>query len=147
VAIVTGFVVLYGMITARRFDGWTSPFLATTVATSVTGFFFPFERFLPSHAIGILSLLILAVAYATRSVHQRTGAWGRTYVATSVLALYLNVFVLIVQLFRKAPSLQALAPTQTEPPFQFTQLAVLILFAVLGTRAAARFRREPARTF
>src|SRR5690349_5258529 len=99
--IAAGFVVVYGLLSMRRFDRWTTLFLATTVATSVTGFFFPYHGFTPAHAVGILSLVVLAIAiYALRSRHLERG-WGRTYVVTATLALYFNVFVLVVQLFQK----------------------------------------------
>jgi len=136
-----GFVVLFGMLTAKRFDGWTRLFLWTTLATSATGFFFPLHRLLPSHIVGIVSLVVLAIAIRAHSRLQLPGAWRRTYVVTAVIALYLNVFVLIAQLFMKVPPLKALAPTQSEPPFQVTQLAVLVLFIVLGTLAVKKFPR------
>jgi hypothetical protein len=145
VGIGSGFVVLQGLLNAKRPDGWTTLFLSTTVATSVTGFMFPFVRFLPSHAFGILSLALLAVAiYALYNRHL-AGAWARIYIVTSVTALYLNVFVLIVQLFQKVAPLRALAPTQSEPPFLAAQLFALVLFAMLGTRAARKFHHEPQR--
>jgi hypothetical protein len=143
VGIGSGFVVVYGLLGSKRFDGWTTLFLATTVATSVTGFFFPFHSFLPSHALGILSLMVLALAILGRYRFRLAGGWRRTYVVSAVIALYLNVVVLIVQLFRKVPALQALAPTQSEPPFQVVQLAALLLFAALGIRAAIKFHTEP----
>ena len=146
VGIGAGFVVVYGLLTPRRFDGWTKLFLTTTVATSVTGFMFPVHQFLPSHAIGILSLIVLAIAIAARYRFGLAGAWGRTYVVTALIALYFNVFVLVVQLFRRVPALKEIAPTQSEPPFQMAQLAVLLIFAFLGTRAVIKFRGEPLRT-
>lgn len=136
-----GFVVLFGMLTAKRLDGWTKFFLWTTVATSVTGFFFPFHRLLPSHIVGIVSLIVLAIAIRTYSRLHLPGAWRKTYVISAVIALYLNVFVSIAQLFLKVPALKALAPTQSEPPFQITQLVVLVLFIVLGALAVKRFPR------
>jgi hypothetical protein len=145
VGIGAGFVVVYGLLTSRRFDGWTMLFLATTIATSVTGFFFPFKEFLPSHAVGIISLFILAIAVLARYRFGLAGGWRRTYVITAVIALYLNVFVLIVQLFLKVPPLRAIAPTQTEPPFKIAQLAALVVFTVLTIRAALKFRVESAR--
>jgi uncharacterized membrane protein len=113
------------------------------VATSVTGFLFPFHRFLPSHAVDIKSLILLAIAiYALYGLHL-AGAWRRIYAVTAVLALYLNVFVLIAQLFAKVPALKALAPTQSEAPFKEAQLAALVAFVVLTILAAVRFRGEP----
>jgi hypothetical protein len=143
VGIGSGFVVVYGMLASKRFDGWTVIFLTTTAATSVTAFLFPFHGFLPSHGVGILSLIVLAIAIPARYRFRLEGGWRRTYAVTAVIALYLNVFVLIVQLFMKVPSLNALAPTQSKPPFQITQLAGLLFFAVLTVRAAIKFRGEP----
>src|SRR6267143_5534836 len=117
VGILSGFVVLAGFLTAKRSNGWTALFLTTTALTSVTGFLFPFHKFLPSHAVGIVSLIVLAVAIFARYVRQLAGAWRGIYVVTAVIALYLNVFVLIAQLFQKVPALKAMAPTQSEPPF------------------------------
>jgi hypothetical protein len=142
IGIVTGFVVVYGMLTARRLDGWTSLFLWTTVATSVTGFMFPVQKFLPSHGVGILSLIVLALAIMARNRYRMSGGWRRTYVITSLIALYFNVFVLIVQLFEKVPALKELAPTQSEPPFQVAQLTALVLFIAVGVRATMKFRLE-----
>src|SRR5258708_29945627 len=93
VGIASGFVVVYGLLNSKRFDGWTAVFLATTVATSVTGFMFPFHQFLPSHAVGILSLIVLAIAILARYRFHLLGGWGRTYVITAAIALYFNVFV------------------------------------------------------
>ena len=144
VGIGSGFVVLYGLFAAQRLDVWTAIFLASTVATSVTGFFFPFERFLPSHAVGIVSLLVLAVVILARYTFHLAGAWRRVYVVGAVIALYLNVFVLIAQLFLKVRALKDLAPTQSEPPFLLAQVVFLALFVVFAIIAAMRFRNEPA---
>ena len=146
VGIASGFVVVYGLIASKCLEGWTALFLWTTVATSVTGFLFPVHHFLPSHGVGIVSLIVLAIAILARYRFRLAGGWRRTYVIAAVIALYLNVFVLIVQLFRKVPSLNAIAPTQSEPPFQVSQLIALLVFAVLATRAAMKFRGEPPRT-
>jgi hypothetical protein len=140
----SGLVVLYGLLTARRLDRWTAFFLATTLATSVTGFFFPFVHFLPSHAVGLVSLVVLAATLFARYVRHLERAWRSIYVIGAVLALYLNVFVLVVQSFMKVPALKAMAPTQSEPPFQIAQLAVLALFVVLAVAATLRFRVEPS---
>jgi hypothetical protein len=142
VGIGSGFVVLWGLVTSKRLDGWTALFLATTVATSVTGFGFPFHRLLPSHIVGILSLVVLAIAIAARYRFHLAAAWRPIYVVGAAVALYLNVFVLVAQLFSKVPGLKALAPTQSEPPFLVTQLIVLALFVALTIVAAMRFRNE-----
>jgi len=145
IGIASGFVVLYGLLQARQFAGWTKLFLTTTIATSVTGFFFPFRGFTPADGVGIVSLIVLGLAVLALYRFNLAGGWRRTYVITSVIALYLNFFVLIVQSFQKIPALNALAPTQSEPPFQITQLLALLAFIGLGIRAAIKFRAEPLR--
>jgi hypothetical protein len=144
VGIGSGLLVLFGLFNSKPLEGWTKVFLATTAATSVTGFFFPFHGVTPGIVVGILSLILLAVSVFARYLRGMTSAWRKTYVITAVAALYLNVFVLVAQLFQKVPSLKALAPTQSEPPFAITQAAVLTLFAVLGFLAVRRFRGAPA---
>jgi hypothetical protein len=138
--IAAGFAVLFGMLNAKRLDGLTAVFLAATVATSATGFFLPAPHFLPSHAIGILSLIVLAIAILARYVRHLAGAWRKTYVIAAVIAQFFNCFVLVVQLFLKVPSLNAMAPTQSEPPFVVAQVVLLLLFVVLGFRAVSGFR-------
>lgn len=144
-AIASGFVVIAAFLKAKEIDGWTKTFLATAVLTTVTGFFFPFHGFTPAIGVGIVSMIILAVAIFARYFRVLTGVWRKTYVVAAVVALYLNVFVLVAQLFQKVPSLKALAPTQSEPPFAGAQLAVLALFIGLGIQAARKFRDEVAR--
>jgi len=142
--ILAGFVVTFGLLTSRPSKGWTALFIWTTVATSATGFLFPFHRFLPSHAVGILSLLVLTIAiYALYGKHL-TGSWRKAYAVNAMIALYLNVFVLIAQLFAKVPALKAQAPTQSEAPFKEAQLAALLAFVVLTILAAIKFRGQPA---
>jgi hypothetical protein len=143
--ILSGFVVVGGFLTAKRRDGWTAFFLTTTVLTSVTGFLFPFHKFLPSHAIGIVSLLVLAVTIPGLYVFHLSGPWRHTHVIGAVISLYLNVFVLIAQFFIKIPALKALAPTQSEPPFLRTQVVVMLVFIVLAILAAKRFPAEAVR--
>src|SRR2546428_1532431 len=130
--IMSGLVVLYGLLTADPMNRWTAIFLATTVATSATGFGFPFERLLPSHIVGAISLVVLAVAIVARYVKHLAGAWRLGYVIAATLALYFNVFVLVVQLFRRVPAMHDLTPSQSEPPFAVAQLVVLVLFVGLG---------------
>jgi hypothetical protein len=144
--ILAGFVVMFGFFAAKQIHGWTALFIWTTVATSITGFLFPFHKFLPSHAIGILSLLVLTIAiYALYGKHL-VGGWRKAYAITAMIALYFNVFVLIAQLFMKVPALKVLAPTQTEPPFKEAQLAALVAFVVLTILAAIKFRSEPVKS-
>lgn len=140
IGIFTGVIVLFGMMAQKRLDGWTKWFLASTVLTSVTGFFFPFHGFTPATGLGIISLLVLAVAIYARYPRQLVGNWRWVYVVTAVVALYFNVFVGVVQSFEKIPALHALAPTQTEQPFKSTQLVVLVIFVMFGILATIRFR-------
>ena len=142
VGILAGLVVVGGLMAGVRFDGWTVVYLVTTVLTNVTGFGFPFETLLPSHIVGGISLILLPVAIAARYWKHLAGAWRRVFVMTTVVALYLNVFVLLVQLFRKIPALVVVAPTQKESAFVATQLLVLALFVALGKAAVRGFRAE-----
>jgi hypothetical protein len=144
VGIFSGLGVLALMMEGRDRPSWTTVFLITTVLTSVTGYFFPFTRLLPSHVVGAVSLVVLAVVLYARYVRAEQGRWARVFVVGSVLALWLNVFVLVAQLFAKVPALHDLAPTQTEPPFGVTQLVVLAVFVMLGLRAMKRARTAPA---
>jgi hypothetical protein len=144
VGIFAGLVVAGGLVAGKRLDGWTGLFLVTTVLTNVTGFGFPFVSFLPSHAVGILSLVVLCAVIVARYWKHLAGAWRRIYVIGAVLALYLNVFVLLNQLFRRIPALVVAAPSQKEPPFLATQLVVLALFVWLGRAAVKGFRGEAA---
>jgi len=143
VGIGSGLVFLYGLLSGKKFDGWTVLFLTTTVATSVTGFGFPFHGPTPGFIVGIISLIVLAIAILALYSFHLAGAWRSIFVVSSILALYLNVFVFVAQSFQKTPFLKALAPTQTEPPFLVSQLVVLAVFVVLTIRALKRFRMEP----
>jgi hypothetical protein len=144
VGIASGVVVLFGMFDARRLNGWTLLFLVTTVLTSATGYLLPADRLLPSHVVGAISLVLLAAAIVARYPKRLEAQWRAVYAATAVASLYLNVFVLIVQLFQRVPPLKALAPTQTEAPFAVAQLLALTIFAAAGVLAVVRFREEGA---
>ncbi len=146
IGILSGFAVALGLLASKRLDGWTALFLASTAASVVTGFLLPAHRFLPSHAFGILTTIALALAIYARYGRNFAGAWRVTYVVSAMLALYLNTFILVVQLFEKEPALEALAPTKSEPPFKVTQLVVLAVFIVLTIAAAKRFRNTQAHT-
>jgi hypothetical protein len=139
VGLVSGFVVLKGLLASQRLEGWTALFLITTVLTSVTGFGFPFDHFLPSHWVGVISLVLLLIAIVALYVLRLAGPWRWIYVATAMAALYLNAFVAVAQAFMKISFLQPLAPTQSEPPFLIAQLVVLAVFIVLGIVAARKF--------
>lgn len=138
--IIAGLVVVGGLVAGRRLDGWIGFFLVTTVLTSVTGFFFPFVAVGPPHIVGVLSLVVLVPCLAAFYWKQLAGGWRTVFVVTAVVALYLNVFVLVVQLFTKTPPLALLAPTQKEAPFALTQALVLALFVYIGWSALRGFR-------
>ena len=140
-AILSGLVVLLAMIANRKADGGLAAFfLLTTILTSVTGFFFHSKAIGPPHIVGVISLVVLAVTLIAIYGRRLAGIWRGVFVITAVLALYLNCFVLVVQLFQKIPSLNAFAPTGTEPPFIAAQGATLVLFLVLGFLAFRRFQ-------
>ena len=140
IGIVSGLVVMIGLLSGKRLNGWTALFLLSTVLTSVTGLLFPFHGFTPGIGLAIISLVILAIAIFARYLRKLVNAWRWIYVVTAMLALYLNVFVLVAQLFQKVPALNAVARTQSEPPFAITQLIVLLLFVLLTVLAVIKFR-------
>jgi hypothetical protein len=144
VGIATGFVVVYSMLNANRLSIWTAIFLATTVLTSVTGFFFPFEKLLPSHIFGVISLAVLVPTLLALYLFHLAGPWRWVYVVGALVALYLNTFVGVVQAFLKIAPITALAPTQSEPPFLIAQLLLLAIFVGLGVLAVRSFRPGPA---
>lgn len=139
-ALGAGFIVLGGMLASNPLKRCTAFFLTTTFLTSATGFFFPLNGFTPAVAVGILSILVLGAAGYALYLRHLVGGWRKVYVITALVALYLNTFVLIAQLFQKVPALKELAPTQSEPPFAVTQGIVLLLFLGVGTAAVLRFR-------
>ena len=143
IGIFAGLVVAGGLAGGKRLGRWALVFLVTTTLTSVTGFGFPFVTLLPSHIVGIVSLVVLAAVVVAQYVKHFAGAWRRIHAAGVVLATYLNTFVLVVQLFRRLPALIVSAPTQSEPPFAITQLLVLALFVWLGVAADRAFRAAP----
>jgi len=142
--IVAGLVVAGGLVTGTRLDRWAAVFVVTTVLANASGFGFPFVKVIASHVVGALSLVVLAAVIVADYVKHLVGPWRTTYAVGAVLATYLNVFVLVAQLFKRIPVLFLLAPTQSEPPFAFTQLLVLALFVWLGVAAVKGFRRAPA---
>ena len=143
IAIASGFVVIFGLVGGKRL-GLTGTFLTTTVLTSVTAFMFPFEKVTPGIKLGIISMVVLAITIAALYAFHLAGAWRSTYAVGATMALYLNCFVLIAQLFEKVPALHELAPTGSEPPFLVAQLVLLAGFIALGTFATKGFRHQAA---
>jgi len=139
IGIAAGLVVVAGMIGSSRLAGWTALFLMSTILTSATGFLFPRDQVLPSHIVGVLSLVVLAIAVLALYVNRLERKWRRIYVVTALVALYFNVFVAVVQAFQKVPFLNALAPTQSDPPFVIAQLVVLVAFIAIGFAAVRAF--------
>jgi len=144
IGIGSGLVVMYGLLTSKLLNRWTTLFLVSTALTSITGFLFPFEHVTPGIVVGVLSLIVLAVAIVGRYSLRLSGAWRGVYVATAAIALYFNVFVLVVQSFEKVPALKALAPTGKEAPFAAVQLIVLAAFLVATVLAVKGFHPESA---
>src|SRR6478672_787190 len=140
VAIGSGLIVMGGMFASHRLPVTTALFLFTTALTSVTGFLFPIHGLTPALGVGILACVILAVALFALYKEHLVGGWRWIYVITAIVSLYLNVFVLVAQSFMKVAALNALAPTQSEPPFAITQAAILVIFILIGLIAAANFR-------
>ena len=145
VAIGSGLIVVGGMFASATLPGTTALFLFTTALTSITGFMFPIHGFTPALGVGVLACLILIVALVALYKEDLVGAWRWIYVIAAVISLYLNVFVLVAQSFMKIPALNALAPTQSEPPFAITQAIVLAIFIVIALIAVANFRPVAAR--
>ena len=139
VAIGSGLIVVGGMFASHKLPGTTALFLFTTALTSVTGFLFPIRGFTPALGVGILACVILAVALFALYKEHLVGAWRWIYVITALVSLYLNVFVLVAQSFMKVSALNALAPTQSEPPFAITQAVVLVIFILIGLIAVVKF--------
>jgi hypothetical protein len=144
IGIGSGLIVLFGMFGGKRLNGMTVLFLAATVLTSLTGFGFPIEHVTPGIILGVLSLIVLAIAIPARYTFRMSGKWRSIYVIAAVIALYFNCFVLIAQSFLKIPSLHALAPTGHEPPFAIAQGVLLALFIVAGIRAVKKFLPDQA---
>jgi hypothetical protein len=142
IGIVAGFAVVAGMFGSKTVNGWTAIFLAATVLTSVTGFLFPVDKVLPSHIVGVVSLVVLAIAIVAIYGYHLARSWRWIYVVTAVISLYLNVFVLVAQGFLKVGFLHALAPTGSEPAFIVAQAIVLVIFIALGIKAVRSFHPE-----
>jgi hypothetical protein len=142
IGILSGLVVLYGLMSGSLSGVWNAVFLSTTILTSLSGF--PLEPFGfdPPRAVGVISLVLLALAVAAYYAFHLAGAWRWIFVGSAIAALYLNVFVLVAQAFMKLPALKALAPTQSEPPFVVSQAVVLLAFIALGVRAVIKFHPE-----
>jgi|SRR5450756_322350 len=145
IGIVSGIIVMFGLLGSNRMPGMTAIFLLSTILTSATGFLFPFEKLLPSHMVGILSLVLLAIACLALYVMKLSGPWRLVYVLTALVSLYFNVFVLVIQSFLKVPALTALAPGNppSGPVFAVVQGIVLVFFVVVIIGAMRRYRPLP----
>jgi hypothetical protein len=139
-AIASGFAVLKGWLNRKLTPPWVNFFLVMTALTSVTGFFFPFHGFTPAIGFGIVLMIVLAFAAYALTAKKLEGGWRTTFVVNSLIALYLNTFVLVVQLFLKVPFLKTIAPTQASPPFGIAQGLVFVIFLILSIRAVRRIR-------
>ena len=143
VALASGVVVVRHLLAARVPPGITALFLATTVATSVGGFLFPFRQIGLGHIVGTMSLFVLLPTVMALYGFRLAGAWPWIYASGAVAALYLNTVIAVTQIFAKAPLLRPFATGLTAPAYLLTQAAVALLFVVLGVLAARRFHPEP----
>jgi hypothetical protein len=145
IGIVAGIIVMFGLLGSNQMPGWTAIFLLFTILTSATGFLFPFEKLLPSHMTGILSLVLLAISCIALYGMKLSGAWRWIYVVTAMISLYLNVFVLVIQSFLKIPALTALAPGNppSGPVFAVVQGIVLLFFVIVTIGTVRRFHPAP----
>ncbi|BBK42016.1 hypothetical protein STVA_20360 [Allostella vacuolata] len=135
IALVAGIGILPALMRGQLVPMWTGLFVWTAVATTVTGFLFPFTTFLPSHGVGIAAALTLVPTVAALHVFGLAGAWHRIYAAGAVVNVYFLAFVGVAQAFLKVPAFHALAPTGSEPAFAATQLVLLAVFLGIGWRA------------
>jgi len=142
VAIGAGIFVLYGLLNAKSLRILTALFFVTTIATSLTGFLFPFRGVTPGIILGVLSMIVLLLGIVALYMQKLAGPWRGVYVVSVMLAFYFNFFVLVVQSFEKVPALNAVAPTMSSPGFAITQLIVLLIFILLTVRSFKRFRPE-----
>jgi hypothetical protein len=147
VAIASGVIVLWGLIGSQRLGALTAVFLVTTLLTNLTGFLFPFNGFTPAIGVGIIGTIVVALCLLARYPMRMANGWRGVFVVTAVISLYLNLFVLVVQLFLKVPGLHVLAPTGSEPPFAIAQGVVLVACVLAGIVAYRRFRLMPAGAF
>jgi hypothetical protein len=144
IALGAGAVIIVGLIGGRAMPAWTAAFLLAALATSATGFVLPFERVLPSHIVGGIALVVLAVALLAQYRFRLAGAWRWIYAVAVIASVYLLAFVGVAQAFGKVPALHALAPTQSEAPFAVANLALLTLFVALAVVAVRSARRTIA---
>jgi hypothetical protein len=142
IGIISGLVAVGGLIAGVRLRGWIALFLSTTVLTSVSGFGFAFTALLPSHVVGLISLVVLAIALFALYVKRLAGGWRTAFTVTTVVALWANTFVLMAQLMQKVPAIATIAPGPNAPAFGVTQGLVVLLFVVIGWIALKGFRIE-----
>ncbi|MEA2902739.1 MAG: hypothetical protein QOI12_126 [Alphaproteobacteria bacterium] len=139
VGILSGLIVLYGLLNSQPLRGWTALFLSTSILTSLTGFPLPPFGLDPARVVGAISLVLLGLAAIALYSFSLAGLARPIYIASATAALYLNVFVGVAQAFQKVSLLSSLAPTQSEPPFLVAQTIVLAVFVLFGVLAVRRF--------
>ena len=146
IAIVTGIGAVLALFGLRLAPIWTQVFLVTAIITSAGGYLLPATMILPSHIVGAVALVVLAGVLVARYVGHLAGLWRWVYAGGMVASLYFLVFVAVAQAFSKVPTLKALAPTQSEPPFAISEGIVLLIFVALGIAALKLFRYQEAAT-
>jgi len=146
IALIAGAIAVKGLLESRVTPIWTEIYLITAVLTSATGFLFPgpFFPFTPAKIVGTICLILLAIALLGLYAFKLRGPWRWLYVVGIVVSTYFDYFVLVAQAFNKVPALQALAPTQSEPPFAVAEVIVLAIFAWLTVQAVRKFHPPTA---
>ena len=142
VAIGFGAIVLVGILRRELLNKWPVRFLECSLVTSVTGLLFPFHRLLPTHWTYMLSVYLSGAAVLSWRKFHFAGVWSSIFAMSIPIVLYLDVLAVIVQVFKHTPSLMALAPTLSEPPFLATEFVALMPFAMYSIFAAKRFHDD-----
>jgi hypothetical protein len=142
IGIIAGLIAMPAFATGHRLPAATAIFLATTALTTLTGFLFPITVVTPALITGVISTMVIAIALAAIYRFGLRGKAGIVYAVSANVALWLNLFVLVVQAFLKVPALNALAPNGNEPPFAVAQGLVLIGMVGLGWACVRAVRRR-----
>jgi hypothetical protein len=144
IAMLAGALVLNALCRGRHQPNWAAVLLVSTALISITGFVLPSPPGTPTpdpaRILGVIELVVVAIAAAALYGYHLARAWSGIYVVTIVLTVYFNVFVAVTQAFLKIGSLHALAPSGKEPPFLVAQLLMLALAVLIGVTALRRFR-------
>ena len=139
IALLSGVVVLIGLLRSQRCPLVTLLYFVTAIATSATGFGFPNTTFTPAEVVGVISLVLLGIAVLARYSYAFAGSARWLYVLGVTLSLYFLFFVLVAQAFSKIAALRVFAPTQSEPPFAIAQGVLLLVFVAITVATVRKF--------